>query len=150
MRACPKQIDVIYRSEVQGEQLPEPLLAVVNFPRINRSPMTVETWTTEVDLARPERRAESGTGRDSSLSLAGNYLNRPLRDQELVARHDRNETVRVIFTLAPKYASTGIDIRPDVTVRVPAGTASPCRILRQAGIPSVVRAKNRTSGFLER
>ena len=80
IRACPKQIDVIYRSEGQGEQLPEPLLAVVNFPTINRSPMTVETWTTEVDLAKPERRVESSTGRDSSLSLAGNCLNNSLRE----------------------------------------------------------------------
>jgi len=68
----------------------------------------------------------------------------------MVTRHGRNETVRVISTFSPKYASTGIDIRPDVTVQVPAGIASPCRILRQAGIPAIVRAKNRTSGFLER
>jgi hypothetical protein len=49
---------VIYRSEGQGDQFPEPLFAVLNFAKINPSPMTVESWEMEVDWVKHERRVE--------------------------------------------------------------------------------------------
>lgn len=50
--------EVIYTSEGQGDQFPEPLFAVLNFAKINDSPMTVESWTMEVDWVRHERWVE--------------------------------------------------------------------------------------------
>jgi len=50
--------EVIHRSEDQGDQFPEALFAVLNFAKINPSPMTVKTWTMEVDWVRHERRVE--------------------------------------------------------------------------------------------
>ena len=52
------EFEVIHRSEGQGDQFPEPLFAVLNFAKINSSPMTVETWTMEVDWVKHERRVE--------------------------------------------------------------------------------------------
>jgi len=49
---------VIHRREDQGDQFPEALFAVLNFAKINPSPMTVKTWTMEVDWVRHERRVE--------------------------------------------------------------------------------------------
>lgn len=48
--------EVIYRSEGQGDQFPEPLFAVLNFAKINPSPMMVSSWTMEVDWVKHERR----------------------------------------------------------------------------------------------
>ena len=48
---------VIYRSEGQGDDFPEPLFAVLNFAKINAAPMTVAAWTMEVDWVMHERRA---------------------------------------------------------------------------------------------
>ncbi|MBT8477838.1 MAG: family 16 glycosylhydrolase [Gemmatimonadetes bacterium] len=45
----------IHRSD---GQFPEPLFAVLNFAKINSSPMTVETWTMEVDWVKHERRVD--------------------------------------------------------------------------------------------
>ena len=45
----------IYRSEGQGDQFPEPLFAVLNFAKINDSPMT-QTWELEVDWVKHEFR----------------------------------------------------------------------------------------------
>ncbi|MDJ0926835.1 MAG: family 16 glycosylhydrolase [Gammaproteobacteria bacterium] len=50
--------EVIHRSEGQGDQFPEPLFAVLNFAKINPSPMTVDRWTMEVDWVKHERRVE--------------------------------------------------------------------------------------------
>ena len=52
----------IYRSEGQGDQFPEPLFAVLNFAKINASPMKEETWTMEVDWVKHERRVQESTG----------------------------------------------------------------------------------------
>jgi beta-glucanase (GH16 family) len=46
----------VYRSVGQGDQFPEPLFAVLNFAKINASPMTVPSWTMEVDWVKHERR----------------------------------------------------------------------------------------------
>ncbi len=46
----------IYRSAGQGDQFPEPLFAILNFAKINASPMTTPTWTMEVDWVKHERR----------------------------------------------------------------------------------------------
>jgi len=47
----------VYRSVDQGVQFPEPLFALLNFAKINPSPMTVPAWTMEVDWVKHERRA---------------------------------------------------------------------------------------------
>lgn len=46
----------VYRSVAQGDQFPEPLFAVLNFAKINASPMTTPMWTMEVDWVKHERR----------------------------------------------------------------------------------------------
>ena len=46
----------IYRSTGQGTQFPEPLFAILNFAKINASPMTTSAWTMEVDWVKHERR----------------------------------------------------------------------------------------------
>jgi len=46
----------IYRSIGQGDQFPEPMFAILNFAKINASPMTTPAWTMEVDWVRHERR----------------------------------------------------------------------------------------------
>jgi len=46
----------IYRSVGQGDSFPEPLFAVLNFAKINPAPMTVPSWTMEVDWVKHERR----------------------------------------------------------------------------------------------
>jgi beta-glucanase (GH16 family) len=48
----------IYRSVGQGDQFPEPMFAVLNFAKINASPMTTGAWTMEVDWVKHERRVE--------------------------------------------------------------------------------------------
>lgn len=48
--------EVIHRSEGEGDQFPEPLFAVLNFAKINDSPMAVDSWTMEVDWVKHERR----------------------------------------------------------------------------------------------
>jgi beta-glucanase (GH16 family) len=50
--------EVVYRGEGQGDQFPEPLFAVLNFAKINPSPMGVDRWTMEVDWVKHERRLE--------------------------------------------------------------------------------------------
>ncbi len=45
----------VYRSEGQGEQFPEPLFAILNFAKINPSPMTSD-WVMEVDWVKHEYR----------------------------------------------------------------------------------------------
>ena len=47
---------VIYRIEGQGGDFPESLFAVLNFAKINVSPMSVPTWTMEVDWVKHEGR----------------------------------------------------------------------------------------------
>jgi len=46
----------IHRSAGQGDQFPEPMFAILNFAKINASPMTTPSWTMEVDWVRHERR----------------------------------------------------------------------------------------------
>ncbi len=48
----------VYRSVGQGDQFPEPLFAVLNFAKINPSPMTTPAWTMEVDWVKHERRVK--------------------------------------------------------------------------------------------
>jgi beta-glucanase (GH16 family) len=50
--------EVVYRGEGQGDQFLEPLFAVLNFAKINPSPMGVDRWTMEVDWVKHERRLE--------------------------------------------------------------------------------------------
>ena len=45
----------IHRSVKQGDQFPEPLFAILNFAKINASPMTTPAWTMEVDWVKHER-----------------------------------------------------------------------------------------------
>lgn len=49
---------VVCPREGQEDDLPEPLLAVLNLAKTNASPMTVATWTMEVDWVEHERRVE--------------------------------------------------------------------------------------------
>ncbi len=44
----------IYRNEGEGDNFPEPLFAVLNFAKINDAPMTVPSWTMEVDWVKHE------------------------------------------------------------------------------------------------
>ena len=44
----------VYRSPDPGDQFPEPLFAVLNFAKINDSPMTGGDWVMEVDWVRHE------------------------------------------------------------------------------------------------
>lgn len=48
----------VYRLEGEGANLPEPMFAILNFAKINASPMTVERWELEVDWVRHERRVD--------------------------------------------------------------------------------------------
>jgi beta-glucanase (GH16 family) len=48
----------VYRSVGQGDQFPEPLFAVLNFAKINASPMTTPAWAMEVDWVKHERRVK--------------------------------------------------------------------------------------------
>jgi beta-glucanase (GH16 family) len=50
--------EAIHRSEGEGAELPEPFFAILNFAKINPAPMTVPTWTMEVDWVRHERRVD--------------------------------------------------------------------------------------------
>jgi beta-glucanase (GH16 family) len=50
--------EVIYVSEDQGDQFPEPLFAILNFAKINDAAMTSESWTMEVDWVKHERRVQ--------------------------------------------------------------------------------------------
>ncbi|NNJ82419.1 MAG: glycoside hydrolase family 16 protein, partial [Flavobacteriaceae bacterium] len=45
----------VYRAEDQGGNYPEPLFAILNFAKINASPMT-QTWEMEVDWIKHEYR----------------------------------------------------------------------------------------------
>ena len=45
----------VYRGEGQGDQFPEPLFAILNFAKINDSPMQ-STWVMEVDWVKHESR----------------------------------------------------------------------------------------------
>ena len=47
----------IYRSAGQGDQFPEPMFAILNFAKINDSPMNHD-WVMEVDWVRHEYRRE--------------------------------------------------------------------------------------------
>jgi beta-glucanase (GH16 family) len=44
----------IYRNAGEGDKFPEPLFAVLNFAKINASPMTAPSWTMEVDWVKHE------------------------------------------------------------------------------------------------
>ena len=44
----------IHRSEGQGDLFPEPLFAILNFAKINDSPMAMTSWTMEVDWVKHE------------------------------------------------------------------------------------------------
>ncbi|MDA8978020.1 glycoside hydrolase family 16 protein [bacterium] len=44
----------IYRNASEGDKFPEPLFAVLNFAKINASPMTAPSWTMEVDWVKHE------------------------------------------------------------------------------------------------
>lgn len=46
----------VYRRVGQGDQYPEPMFAILNFATINPAPMTVPSWTMEVDWVKHERR----------------------------------------------------------------------------------------------
>lgn len=46
----------VHRSVGQGDAFPEPMFAVLNFAKINAAPMTVPSWTMEVDWVKHERR----------------------------------------------------------------------------------------------
>lgn len=50
--------EVIFTSEGEGDKVPEPLFAILNFAKIKPGPMTVPSWTMEVDWVRHERRVE--------------------------------------------------------------------------------------------
>ena len=43
----------IYRAKDRGADFPEPLFAILNFAKINDSPMT-QNWTMEVDWVKHE------------------------------------------------------------------------------------------------
>ena len=43
----------VFRSKGEGKKFPEPLFAILNFAKINKSPMT-QTWTMEVDWVKHE------------------------------------------------------------------------------------------------
>ncbi len=44
----------VYRSVDQGDKFPEPLFAILNFAKINDSPMTSKEWVMEVDWVKHE------------------------------------------------------------------------------------------------
>ncbi|MFT5691091.1 MAG: beta-glucanase (GH16 family) [Oceanicoccus sp.] len=44
----------IYRSPDQNDQFPEPMFAVLNFAKINDSPMNIRSWVMEVDWVKHE------------------------------------------------------------------------------------------------
>ncbi|MEE4204491.1 MAG: family 16 glycosylhydrolase [Halieaceae bacterium] len=48
----------VYRIGDQAETFPEPLFAILNFAKINASPMQVKQWTMEVDWVKHERRVD--------------------------------------------------------------------------------------------
>jgi beta-glucanase (GH16 family) len=48
----------VYRSEGEGENFPEPMFAILNFAKINDSPMAMPAWTMEVDWVKHEHRPE--------------------------------------------------------------------------------------------
>jgi beta-glucanase (GH16 family) len=50
--------EVIFTSEGEGDNFPEPLFAILNFAKIKPGPMTAPTWTMEVDWVKHERRVE--------------------------------------------------------------------------------------------
>jgi beta-glucanase (GH16 family) len=50
--------EVVFTSEGEGDNFPEPLFAILNFAKIKPGPMTVPTWTMEVDWVKHERRVE--------------------------------------------------------------------------------------------
>jgi beta-glucanase (GH16 family) len=50
--------EVIFTSEGEGDNFPEPLFAILNFAKIKPGPMTAPTWTMEVDWVKHERRGE--------------------------------------------------------------------------------------------
>lgn len=45
----------VYRIEGQAQAFPEPMFAILNFAKINASPMAGEPWVMEVDWVRHER-----------------------------------------------------------------------------------------------
>jgi beta-glucanase (GH16 family) len=49
----------VYRLSGEGAKIPEPMFAVLNFAKINASPMSVRQWEMEVDWVRHERRVDS-------------------------------------------------------------------------------------------
>ncbi len=46
----------VYRLEGEGANIPEPMFAILNFAKINASPMTVDRWEMEVDWVKHEKR----------------------------------------------------------------------------------------------
>ena len=48
----------VYRLNGEGARIPEPMFAILNFAKINNSPMTVGQWEMEVDWVKHERRAD--------------------------------------------------------------------------------------------
>jgi beta-glucanase (GH16 family) len=46
----------VFRSVGQGDDYPEPMFAILNFAKINESPMTVKSWVMEVDWVKHESR----------------------------------------------------------------------------------------------
>ena len=51
----------VYRNVDQGDQYPEPMFAVLNFAKINDSPMSRD-WVMEVDWVKHEYRKTMGSG----------------------------------------------------------------------------------------
>jgi len=45
---------IVFRSNNEGREFPEPLFAILNFAKINRSPMEVREWVMEVDWVKHE------------------------------------------------------------------------------------------------
>jgi beta-glucanase (GH16 family) len=58
----------IHRSVGQGDQLPEPFFAILNFAKINPSSMTTPAWTMEVDWVKHERVGRQA-GRDGESQV---------------------------------------------------------------------------------
>lgn len=44
----------VYRNPQQGDLIPEPMFAVLNFAKINDSPMTLKEWIMEIDWVKHE------------------------------------------------------------------------------------------------
>jgi len=56
----------VYRSDGQGDNFPEPMFAILNFAKINDSPMSMAAWTMEVDWVRHESWQEQRLGNSAA------------------------------------------------------------------------------------